>query len=60
MKFEFWLAAEDAYLDSHYPLRIAELVPLTPDEAELHERDLEAFIRRYDDEEFDVVDFRRK
>lgn len=60
VKFEFWLEAEDAFLDSHYPLRIAELVPLTPDEAELHERDLDGFIQHYEDEQVDVVDFCRK
>lgn len=60
VKFGFWLEAQDAFLDSHHPLRIAELVPLTPGEAELHERDLDAFIRRYDDEQVYLVDFRRK
>jgi hypothetical protein len=59
VKFKFWLDAEDAFVDSHYPLRIAELVPLTPGEAALHERDLAGFIQRYDDEQLDMADFRR-
>jgi hypothetical protein len=59
VKYEFWLEKKEAFLRSHYPLRIAELVALTPGEAALHERDLDAFIRHYDDAQVDPVDFRR-